>query len=61
MYVRPAPGIKIRDPDLLDFIPDEGREVPNTDFWNRRLRDGDVISGALVAPTKRNTTDGSAS
>ena len=55
MYIRTAPGIKIRDPDLLDFIPDEGREVPDSDFWQRRLRDGDVILGAAVAddPTDR--------
>lgn len=52
MYVRTAPGIKIRDPDLLDFIPDEGREVPNSDFWHRRLRDGDVILGAPAAAAK---------
>jgi hypothetical protein len=57
MYVRPAPGIKIRDPDLMDFIPAEGREVPDTGFWIRRLRDGDVISGALAVAAKRNTTD----
>jgi hypothetical protein len=52
MYVRTAPGIKIRDPDLLDFIPDEGREVPNSDFWHRRLRDGDVILGAPTPAVK---------
>jgi hypothetical protein len=57
MYVKTAPGIKIRDPDLMDFIPEEGREVPNTDFWNRRLRDGDVISGAPAVAKQRNTTD----
>lgn len=55
MYVRPAPGIKLRDPDLLDFLPDEGREVPNTDFWIRRLRDGDVISGPPEAANNTTT------
>lgn len=54
MYLRPAPDIKIRDPDLLDFLPDEGREVPDNDFWHRRLRDGDAISGtATVAENER--------
>lgn len=43
MYVKAAPGMKIRDPDLKDLIPDEGRDVPNTDYWLRRLRDGDVV------------------
>ena len=51
MYIRTAPGIVIRDPDLMDFIPTEGREVPDTDFWHRRVRDGDVIQCAPTAPT----------
>jgi hypothetical protein len=43
MYVQPAPGLVIRDPDLLDLLPAAGREVPASDYWNRRLRDGDVV------------------
>jgi hypothetical protein len=43
MYVQPAPGLVIRDPDLRDHLPPEGREVPSSDYWNRRLRDGDVV------------------
>lgn len=43
MYVQPAPGLVIRDPDLLDFLPAEGRDVPETDYWSRRVRDGDVV------------------
>lgn len=53
MYVKPAPreiegrALVVRDPDLLDFLPTEGREVPDSDYWHRRLRDGDVV---LAAP-----------
>jgi len=43
MYVKPAAGLKIRDPDLHDFLPEEGREVPDSGYWQRRLRDGDVL------------------
>ncbi|TAM50227.1 MAG: DUF2635 domain-containing protein [Paraburkholderia sp.] len=44
MLVKPAPGLKIRDPELKDLIPDEGREVAADDlYWHRRLRDGDVV------------------
>jgi hypothetical protein len=43
MYVKAAPGLVIRDPDLKDFLPEEGREVPDTDYWHRRVRDKDVI------------------
>jgi len=49
MFVKPAPGLKIRDPDLKDLIPDEGRDVPETDYWHRRIRDNDVV---LVQPKK---------
>jgi hypothetical protein len=44
MFVKPAPKLKIRDPDRLDLIPDTGREVPDHhDYWIRRVRDGDVV------------------
>jgi hypothetical protein len=43
MFVTPAPGLKIRDPDLLDLLPEAGREVPDSDYWVRRLRDKDVL------------------
>jgi len=37
MYVKPAPGLVIRDPDLKDILPPEGREVPDTPYWQRLL------------------------
>jgi len=44
MFVRPAPDpgdpgkrLRVRDPDLKDFLPDEGREVPETPHWHRLL------------------------
>lgn len=49
MYVKPAPrkiegmDLVVRDPDFKDLIPAEGRDVPDTDYWQRRLRDGDVV------------------
>jgi hypothetical protein len=52
MYVKPAPGFSIPDPDLKDWLPTEGRDVPETDFWHRRLRDGDVVSATPPATTE---------
>lgn len=43
MFVKPADGLVIPDPDRRDALPAEGREVPASDFWLRRLRDGDVV------------------
>jgi len=45
MYVVPAPGFRVPDPDLSDYLPAEGREVPDSAYWRRRERDGDVTVG----------------
>ncbi|RJF81654.1 DUF2635 domain-containing protein [Azospirillum cavernae] len=51
MRVKPAPGVAVRDPDLKDFLPEDGREVPDTPYWNRLLHVfGDVT---LVVPVAR--------
>lgn len=55
MFVKPSAGVDMRDPETLAILPARGAEVPETEFWLRRLRDGDVMraSGAteaLVAP-----------
>lgn len=50
MKVKPArPGLIIRDPHTRRALPDEGGDVPETSFWLRRLRDGDVIPIARAA------------
>ena len=49
MYVTPAPGMKIPDPDLQDFLPDTGREVLDTPYWQRRILDRDVSVKAAAA------------
>lgn len=43
MFVKPRPGLKVRDPIRLDLIEEAGREVGDSPFWRRRLRDGDVV------------------
>jgi hypothetical protein len=57
MYVKPAPGLTIRDPDLMDLLPGEGREVPDTDYWHRRLRDADVVPATPPKSVGKNTAD----
>lgn len=52
MFVKPAPGLVVRDPDLKDLIPAEGRHVSDDSmFWHRRLRDKDVV---LAKPPAEN-------
>jgi hypothetical protein len=43
MKIKPAPGRMVRDPRTMLALPEEGRDVPRTPFWLRRLRDGDVV------------------
>lgn len=52
MFVKPAEGLVIRDPDLKDLLPAEGREVPDSDYWFRRLRDDDVVKASAPKPEK---------
>ncbi len=51
MFIKPGPGLKVRDPVTRAFLPDTGRAVSDTDFfWLRRLRDGDVVAAEPPAP-----------
>jgi hypothetical protein len=44
MFVKPAPGLKVRDPYMQDHLPPEGREVSDTDlYWERARIVGDVL------------------
>jgi hypothetical protein len=43
MFVKPAPGLKVRDPATHVLLPDEGREVPDNTDWARMLAQGDVV------------------
>lgn len=43
MFIKPAPGMSIIDPDLRDRLPAEGRDVPETPYWHRMKLAGDVV------------------
>lgn len=43
LWVRPKRGLKINDLDNGDFLPPEGREVIDSQFIQRRIRDGSLI------------------
>ena len=49
MLVIPNPKLKVRDPENHDHLPPEGREVADTPYWRRRLRDQDVTLGKPAA------------
>ena len=44
MWVKPAPGLRVRDPDTKQLLPETGIEVPDDSIiWNKLLNDGDVV------------------
>ncbi len=53
MFVKPAAGRTVRDPVKGTFLPEEGAEVAESMFWNRRIRDGDVITVDTSAPAAK--------
>jgi len=55
MKIKPAPGLKVRDPDLKDYLPVDGRIVPDTMHWFRLLRDGDVVEVSDESTTQGET------
>lgn len=59
MFVKPAPGLKVRHPQTGQHIPAEGVEVPDGDsYWQRRLRSGDVVlmTRPVLTVTTRNAS-----
>ncbi|MCL1915672.1 MAG: DUF2635 domain-containing protein [Desulfovibrionaceae bacterium] len=42
-FVKPAPGLRIPDPASGDCLPEQGRLVPRSGYWLRRLKAGDVV------------------
>ena len=49
MYLKPTAGRTVPDPARGDVLPPEGREVAATQYWQRRLNDGDVTEAAAPA------------
>lgn len=45
IFLIPAPGVRVLDPDTLQPLPEEGASVSNSIHWQRRLREGDVTEG----------------
>jgi hypothetical protein len=44
MRIKPAPGLKVRDPETKQLLPDDGIDVADDSIiWNKILNDGDVV------------------
>ncbi len=57
-FVKPAKGLKIRMPGRPEkFLSEKGQEVPMTQYWLRRLRDGSVETAVSTTPAKKTGGD----
>jgi hypothetical protein len=52
-YIKPAPGLRIADPQSGEYLPDAGALMPRSGFWLRRLADGDVVDGSAPEDDKK--------
>lgn len=57
MYIKPAAGRNVPDPEKGGMLPPEGRAVEPNIYWLRRLTDGDVVK--VLKPAKKERTNGS--
>lgn len=55
LFVKPATGVSVVNPDTGLPIPPEGACVPNDKYWRRRLNDGDVTEAVQPAAVKKNS------
>lgn len=56
MFVKPASGRQVPDPERGGILSPEGREVEANVFWLRRLSEGDVVEFE-VKPAKTKGAD----
>lgn len=42
IFVRPLPGMRVKDPDTLALLAPEGEEKPAESYWFRRIADKEV-------------------
>ena len=65
MRVKPNPNkkvgdkaLKVFDPVHCDYLPEEGREVPNNAYWMRRLQVQDVVEATADAKAEKTAKGG---
>lgn len=43
IFIKPAEGLLVRDPETMQPLSAEGEHKPRTPHWARRLAAGDVV------------------
>jgi len=54
LFLKPAnPKIIVRDPVNRKALPADGAKVADNSYWQRRLKDGDVVKTKPVTSKKK--------
>ncbi|MBA3027442.1 MAG: DUF2635 domain-containing protein [Desulfobacterium sp.] len=53
LFLKPKPGVLVKDPVTGKPLATEGEEKPDTTYWRRRITDGDVTGGAGLVPARK--------
>lgn len=56
LYIKPAKGVKVRDPRSGEHLPETGAEVIKNRYWLRRLGDGDVVETSKTKAAAKATS-----
>lgn len=51
-FIKPAPGLVVRQPHNGQPLPAEGAEVGWSGYWVRRLAEGSIVESAAPKKTK---------
>ena len=43
VFLAPAPGMKVRDPETMALLPQDGKLLPLSSHWVRQLENGSVV------------------
>ncbi len=50
LFLKAAPGRRVKDPDTLQLLAPNGEWKPETSYWHRRLIEEDVIVIEIEQP-----------
>ena len=52
MYLKPANGMLVKTEDAARYVEMSGEDLPDTSYYRRRVRDGDLVKAHPPKPAK---------
>ena len=57
MFLKPVKGILVRTEDAARCIAAEGEDLPNSAYYRRRMKDGDLVDAEKPKPSPATDKD----